>query len=110
MGVNPSGAAMVAATLTPRACITETRCAGDHAGRQRRIKVWVVDDDARFLSCPGRDRLAERPGGAEAATIIVANSNDSDYTAIMRGARWTIGISAVEIYAFELTRTAAEKL
>ena len=48
--------------------------------------------------------------GAQAATINVANSNDSGYTAIVRGARGTIRISVVEVYAFELTRTAPEKL
>ena len=48
--------------------------------------------------------------GAEAATITVANSNDSGYTAIVRGARGTIRISVIEVYAFVLTRTAPEKL
>jgi hypothetical protein len=40
--------------------------------------------------------------GAEAATITVANSNNSGYTAIVRGARGTVGIAVVEVYAFEL--------
>jgi len=48
--------------------------------------------------------------GAQAATINVANSNDSGYTAIVPGTRGTIRISVVEVYAFVLTRTAPEKL
>jgi len=48
--------------------------------------------------------------GAQAAIFTVANSNDSGYTAIVRGVRGTIRISVVEVYAFVLTRTATEKL
>jgi hypothetical protein len=39
--------------------------------------------------------------GAEAATIIVAISKASSYTAIVRGAHRIIAISVVEVYAFK---------